>query len=147
MPQSTFVLLWKHIHLFMTTLYRLLMATFIRIVHHVAELQSSQIVFFFNSLYFSGLHIPQSNRGLVEGGTTTVWRCQYGQYGSKIISLISLAMKASCVISSSWRAVTFRATWHGNCASSLTVYIVSDYNMLVALSVNAPEEEFLCKMD
>lgn len=76
----------EHIHLFMTTGYRPLMATSIRIMHHVTELQSSQIGFL-NSLYFNGLHIHQTSVQPRFGGSDN--SCQYGWYGSKIISTVS----------------------------------------------------------
>lgn len=60
----------KHVHLFMTTVYRLLMATSSRIMHHVAELQSSQIGFL-SSPYFNGLHGHQISALL---STSVVWR-------------------------------------------------------------------------
>ncbi len=51
-----------HVHLFMTTVYHLLMATSSRIMHHVTKLKSSQTGFLnmtTSSLYSNGLHIHQ----------------------------------------------------------------------------------------
>ncbi len=51
-----------HVHLFMTTVYHLLMATSSRIMHHVTKLKSSQTGFLnmtLSSLYSNGLHSHQ----------------------------------------------------------------------------------------
>ncbi len=51
-----------HVHLFMTTVYHLLMATSSRIMHHVTKLKSSQTSFLnmtMSSLYSNGLHSHQ----------------------------------------------------------------------------------------